>query len=147
MRFAFPPYVAVPSPFNSSRRRARNARYCPCRPCRVEPETLHVQVLGARQREAPIGRVRGVIDVQRFAAAVAREDPIDLEIEHARDRGAPVMPGNLEGNRLVFEAAEIADQIAADHARGAARLAAGEPRESSTLRGVGAGIDDYRENP
>src|SRR5438045_1983806 len=43
--------------------------------------------------------------------------------------------------------AECADEMAAGDARGAARLAAGEPRESSTLRGVGAGIDDYRENP
>ena len=87
----------------------------------IEPEAVHMQVLGLRQRETPVGGVRGVIDVIGLAAAVARGDPFDLEGEDTGDRRAAGQPRHRELDRLVVDAAhdagiaapfaELADQL------------------------------------
>src|SRR3954447_4061558 len=58
----------------------------------VEPETVHMQVFGARQREAPVGGVCRVVDVIGLAAAIARGHTFDLEGEQARRGGTAGQP-------------------------------------------------------
>src|SRR5947208_13591963 len=104
----------------------------------VEPESVHLEFLGLRQSEPAAGRVPRIVNVERLAAAVPRQDAIDLEREQARDSGAPVVPRHMELDRLVFEAPEIADEVAADQLRRAARLSPREPGERGAPVGVGA---------
>src|SRR6476619_5490789 len=113
----------------------------------IEPESVHLQFLGLRQCEPVAGRVPRIVDVERLAAAVPRQDAIDLEREQARDSGAPVVPRHLELDRLVFDAPEIADEVAADQLRRAACLTPREPGESGAPAGVGALVHDDAEDP
>ena len=53
----------------------------------VEAKTVHMHFLRARQGQAAPHRVRGVIDVEWFAAAVARGDAFDLERQQFGDLG------------------------------------------------------------
>src|SRR5215204_1422554 len=55
----------------------------------AEAEALQLRLARARQREAAVGRMGGVVDVERLAGAVARGHALDLEGEDAGDfRGA-----------------------------------------------------------
>src|SRR5262245_189682 len=57
------------------------------RKAEVEPEALHFGLLRAGEREAAVGRMGGVVDVEGLAGAVARGHALDREGEHARDVG------------------------------------------------------------
>src|ERR1051325_7017814 len=87
----------------------------------IEPESVHLQFLGLGQGEAAPSRVPRIVDVNRLAAAVARQHAVDLESEQARHRGAPVVARNVELDRLLFEDAENADEGGAGSGRGPAR--------------------------
>src|SRR5205085_7674327 len=113
----------------------------------VEPESVHLQFLGLSQSETAAGRVPRIVDVERFAAAVPRQDAMDLEREQARDSGAPVVPRHMELDRLVFDAPEIADEVAAGQLRRAARPTCREPGESGAPAGVGTLVHDDAEDP
>src|SRR2546421_2990626 len=104
----------------------------------VEPESVHLQFLGLGQSEAAAGRVPRIVNVERLAAAVPRQDAVNLEREQARDSSAPVVPRHMELDRLVFDAAEISDQVVADQLRRAARLTPREPGERGAPAGRGA---------
>src|SRR5207248_5846038 len=113
----------------------------------VEPESVHLQFLGLGQSEAAASRVPRIVNVERLAAAVPRQDAVDLEREQARDSGAPVVARHMELDRLVFDPAEIADEVVADQLRRAARLTPREPGERAAPAGVGALVDDDAEDP
>src|SRR5205814_9950772 len=113
----------------------------------VEPESVHLQFLRLGQSETAAGRMPRIVNVERLAAAVPRQDAVDLESEQARDSGAPVVPRHMELDRLVFDAAEIADEVVADQLRRAARLTPREPGERGAPVGVGALVHDDAKDP
>src|SRR5438552_15000844 len=80
----------------------------------VESKATHLQRLRPCQGEAAGGGVRRVVDVERFAAAVARGDTFDLERQHVGNHGRTLQPFEAELYRLVNDAAEIADQVFTD---------------------------------
>src|SRR5213075_317915 len=47
----------------------------------VEPESVHLQILGLGQSETAAGRVPRIVDVERLAAAVPRQDGAAGQIE------------------------------------------------------------------
>src|SRR5438874_13714864 len=57
------------------------------------------------------------------------------------------MPGHRELDRLVFDAAEVADEMGADQLRRAPCLAACELFERGALSGIGRFVDDDPEDP
>src|SRR5262249_7496437 len=113
----------------------------------VEPEAVDVGLAGAGQREAPVRRVGGVVDVERLAAAVARGDALDLEGEDAGDGRPPLQAVLLEAARPDLHAAEIAHQVVVDHRRPAAGLAADDRRQGLALSGSRPLVDDAAEDP
>src|SRR5437762_1126199 len=66
----------------------------------VDAEGVDTGFLRARQGEAAVRRMTGIVDVERVAAAVARRHALDLEAEKFGDHGAPGQPGNGEFDRL-----------------------------------------------
>src|SRR5882762_1284003 len=54
----------------------------------AKPEALHLRLARTRQRQAAVGRMGGVVDVERLAGAVARGHALDLEGEDAGDLGS-----------------------------------------------------------
>src|SRR6266540_322467 len=56
----------------------------------AEAKALHLGLARAREREASVGRMGGVVDVERLAGAVARGHTLDLEGEDTRDVGGAV---------------------------------------------------------
>src|SRR5690349_22967315 len=50
----------------------------------IEPESVHLQFLGLCESEAAAGRMPRIVDVKWLAAAVARQDAVDLESEQDR---------------------------------------------------------------
>jgi hypothetical protein len=77
----------------------------------IEAEAVHMGFLGPGQRQAAVGRVAGVVEVIRLAAAVARGDALDLEAGDAGDRGPADEPIRGELDRRELDAAKIADQM------------------------------------
>ena len=72
------------------------------------------------ERQAAVRRVRGIVDVERLAAAVARGDALDLEGKDIGDRGRALEPLDVNLDRLELDPAEVADEILADERRRAA---------------------------
>src|SRR4029450_913663 len=91
----------------------------------VEAEALHFSPARAGESEAAVGRMGGVVDVERLAGAVARGDTLDLEGEDARDVGGAPQALGGEADVAELDAAEVAHQVVADHLRRAPRPAAG----------------------
>lgn len=54
----------------------------------VKPETLDVRLLRPGERQAAVGRMRRIVDIERVAAAVAGGDALDLECQDIGDRGS-----------------------------------------------------------
>ena len=45
----------------------------------IEAKAVDMRLLRAGKRQPAVGGVAGVVDIERFAASVAREDALDLE--------------------------------------------------------------------
>src|SRR5689334_10274347 len=108
----------------------------------VEAEGVDMGFLRARQRKAAVGRVPGIVDVIRVAAAVARGDAVDLERHEPRDRDPASQAGDDEIDWLKRDPAEIADQVLPDYPRGPAGLAARDRPERLALIGACGLVDD-----
>src|SRR5882757_6313974 len=113
----------------------------------AKPEALHLRLARTRQRQAAVGRMGGVVDVERLAGAVARGHALDLEGEDAGDLGSAAETVGGKADVVELDAAEVAHQIVAHHLRRAAGLAAGDPGQRAALDIVGLGIDDAAEHP
>src|SRR5688572_7455914 len=113
----------------------------------AEAEALQLGLARARQRKPAVGRMGGVVDVERLAGAVARGHALDLEGQDARDVGGAAQALGGEADVAEFDAAEVAHQVVADHLRRAAGLSAHDVRERAALGFVGPGIDDAAEYP
>jgi hypothetical protein len=58
----------------------------------VEAETLDVRLLRPGERQAAVGLMRRIVDIERVAAAVAGDDALDLERQDIGDRGRALEP-------------------------------------------------------
>ena len=113
----------------------------------VEAKAMHVHLCRARQGEAAARRVRGVVEVERLAAAVARSDAFDLERQNVGDHGRALQPIQIEFYGLVGDATEVADQVFADEGGRAARLPADDCGKCLALRLIRALVDNAGEDP
>src|SRR5580704_15704725 len=89
----------------------------------------------------------GVVDIERFAAPVAREDALDLEGKDIGDRGRAFERVQVELDRLELYTAEVAHQILADDRRRSAGFTSDDGGERGPLGLVGAVVDDPGEDP
>src|SRR5437870_3122592 len=90
----------------------------------IEAETVDMSFSRARKCQAPVRRVRGIVEIERLVRPGARSDAFDRESQDTRDRRRALQPGEIELDRFEFDATEIADQMLTDERRRAARLAA-----------------------
>src|SRR5215472_8151757 len=112
-----------------------------------ETEAEHPGGAGPRQGQAAVRRMAGVVQVERLAAAIARDDAVDLERGDVRDRELTPVPVDDEFDRPEFDAAKIANQMLADQPGRAARLAADDRRERLAPGRVGTVVDHPSEQP
>src|SRR5208282_6529345 len=97
--------------------------------------------------QAPVCRVRRVVEVEGFAGPAARGDALDLESKDVGDRRRTSEPGQIEFDRLELNAPEIADQVLTDERGRAARLAADDRGERLALSVIRAFVDHAGEDP
>src|SRR6185437_9626219 len=110
-------------------------------------EALHLGLLRPGQRQPAVGRMSGIVDVERLARAIARRHALDLEAQHARDVGDASQAVGGEIDRLVLDAAKVLHQVVADYLRRAAGLAAHDLGQGAALRVARAFVDDAAEHP
>src|SRR5258708_32172927 len=91
--------------------------------------------------------MRGVVDIKRFTAAVARGDALDLEREDIRDRGRALEPLDVNLDRLEFDPAEVSNEVLTDECRRAAGVAPDDGGKRGSLRIIRAVVDHAREKP
>src|SRR5579864_899543 len=114
---------------------------------KVEAETVDVRLLRPGERQATVGRMRRIVDIERVAAAVARRNALDLERQYVGDRGRTPEPVDVNLDRLELNPAEIANEMLTDERRRAAGFTPDDGGKRDALEGVGAVVDHARENP
>src|SRR5262245_10584676 len=81
----------------------------------AEPEARHFGLAGPRKGHPAVGRMGGVVEIERLAGAVARRHPFDRERGHARNLGRTAQSVHGEIDAPELDAAEVAHEIVADH--------------------------------
>src|SRR5262249_51944836 len=114
----------------------------------VPGETEHMQMALRRpaQRQARVGGVEGIVDVQRFARVRHAAHLLDCLLQHARDGYRPLQATPLVANGLHLRAQECADE-AAQGGHGATCLATGDGRDGLLLLRCGPLIENEADRP
>src|SRR6516164_8576057 len=97
--------------------------------------------------QAPVCRVRRVIEIHGLIWSVARGDPLDLEGQDVRDDRRALEPVQVELDRLELDSAKIADQMLADESWRTAGFATDDRSQGRTLRIVGPLVDYAGKDP
>ena len=89
----------------------------------------------------------GVVEVIRFAAAVARQDAVDRERHQRAGVAAPAVPLDRELDRRIEDSAIVGDEVLPDEAGRAAGVASGDLPQRLALRRIGRRVDDDAKDP